>query len=120
MLAKAPLPDSSSMPVAQSVPKPSPPQTKSTPIRAAGQRTFSLRVSPKKWSEFKLHDKARAAGFVDYKVVVGSEGRFIGKASDRFIAVSESGSNYGEPPISLRFKSLEDSDVEVMITVEER
>ena len=50
----------------------------------------------------------------------GSDGRFIGKASDRFIAVSESGSNYGEAPKSLQFKSLEDSDVKVMITIEER
>jgi len=118
--SQGPLPDSNSRPVAQSVPKPSPPKTKSTPISAAGKRTFALRVSPTKWSEFKLHDRARSAGFLEYTVVVGSEGRFIGKASDRFIAMSESGPNYGTPPKSLQFKSLEDSDIEVLITIEER
>jgi serine/threonine protein kinase len=95
-------------------------QTRSEPVPASGQRIFSLDVSPQNWSEFKLHDKARAAGYVNYKVLVVGDGRFIGKAGDRLISVREPGLNYGEPPKSLKFKSLEDTAVKVTITIEEK
>lgn len=100
----------------------SPSRPEKTPISASGQRTYVLNVSPNTWTVFPLQERARAGGFVDHKVVVSSEGRIIGKAStsNKLIPVGNPALNYGEPPTQLFFKSLDDTEVQVKITIEEQ